>query len=75
MIELTAEQRMQVYLEEKKKMKSGGKEVMAALFISSVMAGFFLTALLRLSKSELVPKLEDLRKAYPGIDPESEEYR
>ena len=73
MIELTPEQKRQIYEEEKARLESEGSNVLGMLFLAAVVAGLFLTTLLKLTKSEIQPKIEDLRKAYPGLD--AEEYK
>jgi hypothetical protein len=73
MIELTPEQKRQIYEEEKARLESEGSNVLGLLFLTALVAGLFLTTLLKLTKSEIQPKIEDLRKAYPGID--TEEYK
>jgi hypothetical protein len=71
---LSAEDRERIYLEEKGKREHGGHGsglLMLGLTIGAVMA---LAVIMTVALSdEKDVSIEDLRKAYPGLSPEEEE--
>ena len=74
MIELTPEQRKKIYREERMKMGMDHVGAFGVLTLATVAAGMLLATLVRLGKSDVQPRIEDLRKAFEGIDTDDEEY-
>jgi len=68
---LTQEQRKKIYEEEKAKIEqellNSKKNLSKILFLGNLFSIFILIVLIKLSKEKIHPKLEDLRKAYPGL--------
>ena len=72
MMKLTPEQRREIYEEEKRKIEGEGSGAPGGLLFLTVVAVLSLIGLVSLSKQQNQPKMENIRRAYSGID--SEEY-
>jgi len=70
MIELTPEQRKKIYEEEKLKIEGEGVGPIGSLIFANIVALSFLFLLIGISKRKFVPKIEDIRKVYEGVEPE-----
>lgn len=71
-MELTPQERECIYLEEKARREKGGGGNAATLALLGIAAAIGLAGVVLVSRSSRERKvsLEDLRKAYSGLDPE-----
>ncbi len=73
-MEITPEQRRQIYFEEKSRIEhSGGSGIELLMVAAAAIIGFTGFLLLVSGKAGRTVKLEDLRKAYEGLSPEEEQ--
>jgi hypothetical protein len=69
-MDLTPQEREQIYREEKAMRKSGCHSRTVPLLLMNLLAAAAVALIYTVGSTQRSVKLEDLRKAYPGLDPE-----